>query len=212
MKIIDISWPLSSATTGYKDRQILQFQARKVFEKDGIRETTITIDAHSGTHVDAPSHMLNDGKTIDRVSLNTLVGPCIVLDLTDVQEKITRDILAEHDHEIVENDIVILKTINSATQASDKFTPHFVYLEASGAAYLAEKKINAVGIDYLGIEHSQPGHLTHKELFKHNIAIIEGLRLGHVTPGEYLFCCLPLSMPGLEAAPARAILMIEEEE
>jgi arylformamidase len=215
MKIIDISWPLSDATTGYKDRKILKFEERRSFDKDGYRETTIMIDSHSGTHVDAPAHMLNDGITIDQVSLDSLVGGCIVLDLTDVEEKITREVLAEHDHEIMENDIVILKTINSSTQATDKFTPHFAYLEISGAAYLAEKKIKAVGIDYLGIEHSQPGHLTHKELFKHDITIIEGLRLGHVAPGEYFFCCLPLSMPGLEAAPARAILIagtFENEE
>ena len=207
MKIIDISWPLSSATTGYKDREILKFEPRKDFEKDGVRETTITIDSHSGTHVDAPIHMLKDGKSIDQISMDSLIGGCIVLDLTDVQEKITREILAEHDHEIVENDIVILKTINSATNATDKFTPHFVYLEASGAAYLAEKRIKAVGIDYLGIERNQPGHVTHKELFKHDVTIIEGLRLGHVPAGEYFFCCLPLSIPGLEAAPARAILI-----
>ena len=82
-----------------------------------------------------------------------------------------------------------------------------MYLEASGAAYLAEKKVKAVGIDYLGIEHSQPGHPTHENLLNADIVVIEGLRLHHVQPGSYFFVCLPLNMIGTEAAPARAILM-----
>lgn len=207
MKIIDISWPLSSATTGYKDREILKFEPRKTFDKDGVRETIITIDTHSGTHVDAPSHFLRDGKTIDQIHLNRLVGKSVVLDVTNVQEKITRDVLAQFDHLITENDIVLLKTQNSATNATDKFTPHFVYLEVSGAEYLKEKKIKAVGIDYLGIEHSQQGHLTHKMLMEHDIVIIEGLRLVHVAQQEYFFVCLPLLAVGLDGAPARAMLI-----
>ncbi len=82
-----------------------------------------------------------------------------------------------------------------------------MYLEASGAKYLTEKKIKAVGIDYLGIEHSQPGHPTHETLMNGDVIVIEGLRLGHVQKGNYFFVCLPLNMIGLEAAPARAILM-----
>lgn len=212
MKIIDISWPLSSATTGYKDRQILKFEPRKTFDKDSARETIITIDTHSGTHVDAPSHFLRDGKSIDQISLDRLVGNCMVLDLTDVQEKITREVLADHDHEIFEGDIVLLKTQNSSTPADGKFTPHFVFLEISGAQYLKEKKIKAVGIDYLGIERGQEGHLTHKMCMEHDIVIIEGLRLGHVQPDEYFFVCMPLLTIGLDGAPARAMLIEGEIE
>jgi len=91
--------------------------------------------------------------------------------------------------------------------ATDKFNPYFVYLEASGAVYLTEKKIKAVGIDYLGIEHSQPGHPTHEILMNADISIIEGLRLEHVKPDSYFFVGLPLYIIGLEAAPARAILI-----
>lgn len=124
-----------------------------------------------------------------------------------VQEKITRDWL--EDKNIAEDDIVLFRTINSARPATEKFDPHFVYLEASGAEYLVEKKVKAVGIDYLGLEHSQPGHLSHIALMHADIAIIEGLRLQHVEPGEYLFICLPINTIGIESAPARAVLVRE---
>jgi arylformamidase len=209
MKVIDISWPISKATTGYKDRSVVSFDEVKNFNRDGARETNIHLSSHSGTHVDAPSHFLKDGKTIDEMSLDRTIGDCVVLDMTTCAERITRDCLMAHDNDIVEGGIVLLRTANSDISATDKFSPHFVYLEASGALYLAEKKIKAVGIDYLGIEHSQPGHPTHENLMHASVIIIEGLRLGHVQPGSYFFVCLPLYTIGLEAAPARAILIVK---
>ena len=209
MKIIDISWPISKATTGYKDRSIVDIEDIKHFNRDGVRETALRISSHTGTHIDAPSHFLKDGKTIDEMHLTHFIGDCVVLDMTTCAERITRDCLMAHDSEIVEGGIVLLRTTNSDFAATDKFSPHFVYLESSGAIYLAEKKIKAVGIDYLGIEHSQLGHPTHENLMHADVAIIEGLRLGCAQPGNYFFVCLPLYTIGLEAAPARAILMIK---
>jgi arylformamidase len=206
-KIIDISWPISTATTGYKDRSIVHFDDVKSFSKDGVRETSFQLSSHTGTHVDAPSHFLKDGKTIDELPLERFVGQCKVLDMTVVVERITRDALIEHDSSIEEGDIVLLRTTNSDISPVDKFSPHFVYLEVTGAQYLIDKKIKAVGIDYLGIEHSQQGHPTHENLMHADIGIIEGLRLGHVKAGDYFMICLPLYTIGLEAAPARAVLM-----
>ena len=207
MKVIDISWPISKATTGYKDRSIVDIEEIKNFNRDGARETALHVSSHTGTHIDAPSHFLRDGKTIDEMPLTHFMGDCVVLDMTTCAERITRDCLIAHEKDIVEGGIVLLRTTNSDLAATDKFSPHFVYLEASGAIYLAEKKIKAVGIDYLGIEHSQPGHPTHENLMHADVAIIEGLRLGNVQKGNYFFVCLPLYTIGLEAAPARAILI-----
>lgn len=207
--IIDISWPISKVTTGYKDRNVVDFHEVKNFNADGVRETTIELSSHTGTHVDAPSHFLKEGKTIDQLSLDRIIGNCIVLDMTVCSERVTRDCLVEYDDIIQEGSIVLLRTTNSDVSPTNKFNPHFIYLEVSGAAYLAEKKVKAVGVDYLGVEHSQPGHPTHETLMNADITIVEGLRLGHVQPGAYFFVCLPLYTIGLEAAPARAVLMHE---
>ena len=207
MQVIDISWPISTATTGYKDRYVVAFEEIKNFQKDGVRETNIRLSSHTGTHIDAPSHFLKDGKTIDQIHPDRLVGICKVLDMTDVAEHITRNRLVENESDIAQGDIVLLKTANSATPSTEKFTPHFVYLESSGADYFKEKKVKAVGIDYLGIERSQPGHPTHEILMRADIGIIEGLRLEHVKAGEYFLVCLPMYIIGLEAAPARAVLI-----
>lgn len=207
MKIFDISWPLSEKTTGYKDRKTVTFETYKTFQVDNFRQSRITLDAHSGTHVDAPSHFLDDGKAIDAVPLERLVGGALVLDLSHEPEAITREVLQKYDAVILPQHIILLKTTNSSTKADDPFIANFVYLEASGAEYLRQKGVQAVGIDYLGIERNQPDHGTHTKLMQDGIVIVEGLRLFDVQEGEYFFCCLPLALQGLEAAPARAILI-----
>ncbi len=205
MKIYDISWPISQEITAYKDRKVVTFQSTKSFEKDGLRESLITVGAHSGTHIDAPSHFVSDGKTIDQLDLSHVIGKCKVFDMSSVTDGITQDHLENLD--IQAHDIILFKTSNSACQPKDTFNPHFIFLEISGAQYLVQRNIKAVGIDYLGIERGQAGHLTHNLLFKHSIVIIEGLRLQAIKQGSYFLCCLPLALVGVEAAPARAILI-----
>lgn len=207
MKFYDISWPLSHLTTEYKNKKTLSFKQAKTFEKDGVRDSIICLGTHSGTHVDAPSHFLKDGKTIDQITLDRLIGRAVVLDFPADIQSISADDLGAY--ELKANDIVLLRTANSALSATGPFEKNFVFLTASGARYLIEKKINAVGIDYLGIERGDPDHTTHSTLMQADITIIEGLRLAHVNPGTYFMVCLPIALVGLEAAPARAILMAD---
>ena len=204
MKIIDISWPMSERMTQYKNKDVVRMQPTKIFAHDNVRETCITIDSHTGTHIEAQAHFMRDGITTDKIALQQCCGRCAVVDMTFVGDSITDEHLSLI--RIEPNSIILFKTTNSELNHDAPFDPNFVYLSASGAAYLAEKKVKAVGIDYVGIERSQQGHITHRALMEKGIVIIEGLRLHMVHAGNYFFVCLPLALVGLEAAPARAIL------
>lgn len=207
MKIYDISWPLDSRTTGYKNKKVLTIEHRKTFEQDQFRETSIMLDTHGGTHIDAPSHFIQDGNSIEKINLNNLIGPCKVIDLMHIADAIKAEDLQQVD--IVAGDRIILKTKNSLLAYDAPFEPNFIYFDHSAACYLADKKIIAVGIDYLGIERNQPAHETHITLMNADIIIIEGLRLAQINPGSYMLYCLPLALQELEGAPARAVLIEE---
>jgi arylformamidase len=203
MNIIDISWPLVSGMTTYKNREDFNLYPTKLWEKDKARESRLVCSTHVGTHVDAPAHFIKDGVSIEDVPLGSLCGVCVVLDMQQVETAITqRDLEGQ---ELASR--VLFKTRNSQRASVDPFDPAFVYLDASAALYLKEREVQCVGIDYLGIERNQPDHPTHKILLESNIAIIEGLRLEHVQPGAYTLLCLPLALVGSEAAPARAVLV-----
>jgi len=202
--LIDISWPISSDMTTYKDRNDVTFEQYKRFEQDGVRETRWSASLHTGTHVDAPAHFLGGGEGMESYDLSQLCGSAYVIDCTHIHNAVTQSDLA--DKHIPQECVVLVKTRNSNADPTAPFDYNFVYIAADAAAYLASCGVRGVGIDYLGIERSQPGHETHKQLLEAHIPIIEGLRLAHVAPGMYGLWCLPLSMPGRDAAPARVIL------
>jgi len=207
MNYIDISWPISSDMTAYKDRSVVRITPTKNFEYDAVRESLITLGSHTGTHIDAPAHFIVDGVTSEAMSLCATVGPCVVIDMTHCTQAIVRtDLIAVADH-LQQGSRILFKTRNSLHTPTDLFDPNFVYIDCQAAAYLAERAIQAVGIDYLGIERNQKGHDTHIVLLSAGVVIIEGLRLGHVTPGDYFLFCLPLALVGTDGAPARAILV-----
>lgn len=204
MIIYDISMIIEKEMGVYKNKEekrpVIKFE-RKI-PKDSINESSMYMNLHTGTHIDAPYHVDDMGATIDAIDLNNLITKCRVLDLTNVIGGITKEDLM--DKNICPGEFVLLKTRNSFTE---KFEPDFVYVEKSGAEYLAEKAIVGVAIDSFGIERAQPGHETHKILFSNGIIIIEGVRLKEIAEEEYFMCALPLKIKGVDGAPARIVLI-----
>ena len=159
------------------------------------------MDLHSGTHIDSPRHMIEEGKNVEHFNFEEILTPCKVLNLTEIEDRITADDLKKFD--IKKDDFLLFKTKNSFKNMPQSF----IYLEKSGANYLVEKQIKGVGIDYLGIERSQPGHPTHKKILSNQITLIEGLVLREVESGNYKLILAPLKIEGAEAAPARVFLV-----
>lgn len=203
-KIYDISMSIHEQMQVYKNKAEKKPEIRVMqdFGSGKVYESRISLDAHTGTHLDAPLHMLENGDTIETIPLERLVSTARVVDLTHVEESIGREDLEPHAFQ--SGEWVLLKTRNSL---SEEFDFGFVYLREDGADYLAERKIKGVGTDGLGIERSQDGHPTHKALFSRKILIVEGLRLKDVPPGTYMLVVAPLKLKGTEAAPARAFLL-----
>ncbi len=204
MKIFDISMQIDRDMPVYQNRSEKKPVIRVVsdYTQGHSYESRITLNMHTGTHVDAPLHMLERGDSVDRIDLNRLITPCKVVDLSAVSGQITAaDFVGQT---IAPGDFILCKTKNS-TQSG--FVNDFVYLDRDGARYLCERQINGVGIDSLGIERDQPEHATHKLLLEAGIIILEGLRLSGINPGAYLLIAAPLKIAGAEASPVRAVLL-----
>jgi len=202
--IYDISMTIHKEMMVYKNKEEKYPKIKQVnfFEKEGNYESELTMNLHTGTHIDFPLHMIKDGSNSNTENLDILIGKAKVLDVTHLKEKITYEDIK--DFKIETNDFLIFKTKNSF---SEKFDYDFIYLEESAASYLANKKIRGVGIDALGIERAQANHPTHKILLSQNIIILEGLRLKEVPEDTYEMFCLPLKIANVEALPVRAILI-----
>ncbi len=207
-KLIDISVPLTSQLPKWPG----SFGFERVWTKriaagDECNNSKIECDSHVGTHLDAPSHFLNNGASLDLINLNTLIGPCTVIHIQG-REKITGHVLDKY---LAANnrERVLLRTDNSLMWAdrSQAFSHKYACLTPDGAEYLAQKqKVRLVGIDYLSIGDMADGAETHRILCSAGIVILEGLNLASVAPGSYELICLPINISGAEGAPARAVL------
>lgn len=205
MRIYDITTAIGPDMAVYKNKPEKRpvFTVTSDFQTGSSHETRIQMDVHTGTHIDAPLHMIEGGETTDILNLESLVRDCVVIDLTHLNTAaIQAQDLAGAD--ISTDDFILLKTRNSF---SDTFDFEFVYVTEDAARWLADKGVAGVGVDALGIERSQPTHPTHKILFNHGVRIIEGLRLADVPAGRYQMVAAPLKLVGVDAAPARVFLI-----
>lgn len=204
MKIIDISREISEEMVVYKNREHKKIKRTIVaeHEKNHFHESRLDIDMHCGTHMDAPLHMIENGKTIEQLSLNRFVGECKVFDLTHIEEKIFKKDIMHLD--IQKDDRIIFKTKNSY---DDTYNLNFVYIEEDAAEFLVNCHIQTIGIDAMSVERDKPGHPTHKILLGNGIGVLEDLQLKEVEEGKYFLVALPLKIKDAEGSPIRAILI-----
>ena len=209
MKIYDITLPISPVIpvwTGDQPVVLEQVSSMDAGAHDNVSRLGCSV--HTGTHVDAPHHFLNDHRTVDALSLDVLTGPAQVIKIPEDVDLITADIL-EKAAVPSGTSRLLLKTRNSRLweRREKEFVKDFVGISLDGAEWLVRTGLKLVGIDYLSIapyKHSLP---THQVLLKPGIVILEGVDLSAVSPGIYNLYCLPLKLVGSDGAPARAILI-----
>ncbi len=185
--------------------QLEQISSIKAGEMANV--THLSMCAHSGTHVDAPDHFLGNGKTVESIPLELMVGPAAVVEIRAEGTITAEDIRSAQIPAGIKR--VLLKTSNSEYWAAGNmvFQEDFIAPDEEAAKYLVELEVEVVGVDYLSVAPFTNPEPTHKTLLEAGVLIIEGLDLSGVKPGEYTMYCLPLKIGGADGAPARVLLM-----
>jgi arylformamidase len=169
--------------------------------------TRIDTGVHFGTHLDAPCHFIEGGKSVEDLDLDVLVGPCVVVEIRDVMEIGPEHLEAAGIPEGTER--LILKTDNSALwdDPSHAFVKEYAAITPAAAEWLVAWGVKLVGIDYLSIQlFADQVSTTHIVLLGAEVIVVEGLDLRAARPGAYHLTCLPMKIEGSDGAPVRAIL------
>ncbi|HET7807179.1 MAG TPA: cyclase family protein [Gaiellaceae bacterium] len=197
MRIIDISVPLREGMVTYPGDPVVRLErAASIADGDAVNLTRLDFGLHSGTHVDAPVHFIDDGTGVDEIPLDALVGPCHVVEVPDLSAS-----SAAAAPEGAER--VLFKTPNSELWSRDEFSEDFAMLDGAAATLLVERGVRLVGVDYLSVGDEA----AHRALLGAGVVPVEGLDLRGVEPGRYELVCLPIHIVGADGAPARAILV-----
>lgn len=198
--MIDISLPLHNGMVSYPGDAKYEEYVYKDHPEDHVHITRILMETHTGTHFDAPYHMLPDGKKVDEIDVMRFIGRVTVEEVSGSSVSVS-DIPDKHEKNI------LFKTRNSEYYSDPEFHKDFVYVEPEAARLLVSRNVNLVGIDYLSIEKfGSEEPIVHKTLLGSGVIIMEGLNLKGVEPGDYDLICLPLRM-SQDGAPCRALLL-----
>lgn len=170
------------------------------------RVTEMTIGTHSGTHIDAPSHYLEGGRTVDQIPLDVLAGSARVLDCSDVETVIGPGSLAGRLRGVR---TLLLKTWFSRRE---QFDPGYPALSLEAADLIVEAGITCLGTDAPSIEAFSGDGSVHRRLLGGGTVVLELLDLAAVPEGDYVMVALPLRLAGADGSPVRAILCKQSME
>lgn len=199
-KIIDITRPIHPGMAIYPGNPEVEFTQLQQAAFATSALTKIVMGSHTGSHIDALSHIDSQGASVDAYSLDIFIGLCTVYDLTLCQGVIGSDAVRG-----VSAKRVLLYTKNSHIPI-DSFDERFVALNEEAAKALIAQGVQLVGVDGPSIKKRGVRDRVHSLLLEAGVVIVEGLWLRDVAAGDYELLCLPLALVGVDGAPVRAVL------
>lgn len=203
---IDITYSISNNMPKWPGSKGIDFEFYVKMPEANNNTSSFRIDTHLGTHIDAPLHFVEHGKSVDTVALEKLIGKAYVVEMYGIKSISSKDL--EYANIPLECKKLLLKTDNQTYWQSGEsaFQEDFTSIDASGAQWVVDRGIELIGIDYLSIQRYHDSADTHQILLNNEVVILETINLNEVFEGWYELFCLPLKIVGLEGSPVRAIL------
>lgn len=219
-KIYDLSQPVYHNCPGWPTYQMTEVSYEAYYARDRFMAERIAMNAHTGTHVDAPFHFFPNLKTIDQMPVENFQGDAVLLDLSRVVEPaggIDREHLEPYADRVRADSIVILYTgwCRKRDYGPD-YAWNWPYVSESGAQWLRNRRIKGVGIDTmsLGGWYEGTGRPCHEVLLPADIWILEELYIPDdlLKYAEFYLCAFPIKLKGFSGAPVRAVAMLSESD
>ena len=195
MKIYDISQEVFSSDVFPGDPVPKKEMVSQIENGDVCNLSKLSMCAHNGTHIDAPFHFISDGKTVDKMGLEALVGMAYV---------------AEHQGVVSYSDAENI--IKKAREKSEESAKRILVKGEVEVSLEATEAFIKAGILLLGNEPQTVGPknapmAVHLALLGAGVALLEGIRLKNVAEGVYFLSSAPLNLGGGDGAPCRAVLI-----
>ena len=209
MRIIDLSYDIRANMVHFKGDPVPNIKNVKVLEKDGYNVKELYLGTHTSTHVDAPSHFIKNGKSVDELDTLAYSGYVQVLDASSsdfIDEKIVKDVFMER---------VFFYTGSNRNWYRMTEFKKFSYITEGAAKALVKKNVKLVGLDSPSVEDPENAKFpAHKTLLGNNTLIIENLnsRKVKILINKVVFAiALPLKIFNSDGSPARVIAILWDD-
>lgn len=203
-RIVDLTIPISSGMDAFPGEPTARFTPFSTLGDGGIEMWRVDLFSQLGTHVDAPAHFVEGGAGVDRMDLDALIGPAVVLDVPGSGE-LGPDAFAARAAELREAGRVLLRTGWSARVGTPGYWSGFPTVSPAAA-----RELVALGVRFVGLDTPTPStthlHEVHRVLLEAGVVLAECLvGLERLTLPRVELVALPLPLVGLDGAPARIV-------
>ncbi|MGZ4049216.1 MAG: cyclase family protein [Bacteroidia bacterium] len=214
-KIIDLSHILNEHITVYPDTVGPKFEILNTVEEHGYAELKMDMVLHSGTHIDAPCHILKGTKSLDQFPVDTFAGSAIVIPCFDKKE-ISLEYLHLYEDKISRVDFILFYTGWQHKWNTESYFEDCPTLTSEAATWLTKFNLKGIGFDSFSVDkvvsaqkvtpETLPNHYI---LLGKEIILVENLTNLNKLPNDiFMFQCLPLNIENANGSPVRAIAMI----
>lgn len=208
MKTVDLTHPITPDMPVYPGTDPPLVKTNSSIEKQGFLERRITICSHTGTHIDAPAHLIKGHNTLDMLPIDHFHGSALRLDFGDHGSKtIALKQLAFYREKIKAVDFLLLHTGWSQYWGSDIYFTNYPVLSEEAAVWLSTFALKGFGMDAISVDAPESyDYPVHHALLRQNIILIENLaNLAHLPGDQFEFCCFPLNFQDADGSPVRAV-------
>lgn len=208
--IIDLTHTITPNTYVYPGTPAPSFSATRTIAQDGARETLLQVGSHTGTHMDAPRHILQDGYGLDQLPASQFCGRAAVIDVSHFGTGgiITAEFLREQNGYLRSADYALFYTGWEKKWDTPAFLEEpFPILNDEAAEYLVSCGLKGVGTDAISVDSmSNQDFSAHHVLLSGGLVIVENLCLKKlVGRKDIMFFALPVKFKNADGAPVRAI-------
>ncbi len=211
MKIFDLSHTVSPDMPVYPGTEQPIFITGCSIDEIGFLEKKITMYSHTGTHVDAPAHLIKGAKTLDMLPIERFHGPALLLNFeNDKSKTINVSSLESHRKEIEKINFLLIHTGWSKYWGEKKYFSDYAVLSIEAANWLSEFQLKGLGIDTISADASETDdYPVHKILLNKDTIIIENLtNLLSLPASTFNFSCFPIKFEEADGSPVRAVAHI----
>ncbi len=214
--LLDLTHTVYPGMPVYPGTETPVFKQVNTLEKDGFAEKKILFYSHTGTHMDAPSHLLKGAPTLDQYSMDVFTGKGIVLDLHNMKDRlITLEQIRSLSTEIRDHAYILFYTGWDQFWGTDQYYKDYPILSKEAASYLAEEfQLKGIGVDTISVDMEDTWALpVHRALLGKGILIIENLtNLQCLLRKIFDLYTFPLKLQDADGAPVRAAAHVQTIE
>lgn len=211
MQILDLTQTIAPQMPVYPGTEPPVFGLGCSLAVDGFREKKLTFFSHTGTHMDAPAHLLADGKTLDQYPVAQFVGPACCLIFSDFKgAQIEVADLEPYRLQLAQVEFCLIQTGWSRYWGDPRYFSDFPVLSPAAAQWLCRFKLKGVGFDAISADPvASPDLPIHHLLLGKGLVLIENLNnLERIPKQQFLFSCLPLKLADADGSPVRAVAIL----